>query len=115
MSITTAVNEFAAELAAEFPQWRVVRDPAKLVPPCLFLGVPTVESRSLGGFNIELPVSLVAPAPGSLTNITWLTDHIEEILDACGTGEATPTVVRYSDDVEFPAYTLAVMLGDCNG
>jgi hypothetical protein len=65
------------------------RDPAT-VPAlvasggCVFVQFPTHVQRLMGGPNLEVPVSLVAPAPSDLLAVDWLLEHMDDLVNAVG-------------------------------
>lgn len=40
------------------------RDPAKVAPPCLLVGLPEITGTTLSTFTAEVPVSLIAGGKG---------------------------------------------------
>ena len=53
---------------------------------CILVGFPTHVQRLLGGPNLDVPVSLVAPAPSDLRAVDWLLEHMDALMDACSVG-----------------------------
>jgi hypothetical protein len=105
--ISTDLDTWAATLATAtgIP---VTRDPSTVNPPCILVGMPSATRVTIGEIvALDVPVSLVAPAPGDKTNVDWLLDHLVAF-----TGAITPTqpVVATTDVGDFPAYTTTVQL-----
>ena len=49
---------------------------------CILVGFPVQAGRLLeGGGNLDVPVSLVAPAPGDLDAVDWLLEHLEGLVE----------------------------------
>lgn len=74
-----------AEAALGVP---ATRDPAMVGPlvaqsgKCVLVGFPTQAGRWLvGGGNLDVPVSLVAPAPGDLASVDTLLEHLEALVE----------------------------------
>jgi hypothetical protein len=79
------------------------RDPAAIVPPCVFVGLPRIAGRTLGATQLEVPVSIVSAGNGDLTAGRWLLDNVQELLELTGTREATPRPISVGS-ADFPAY-----------
>lgn len=104
----TILDEVAADIRRVLPDVRVVVDPAQVVPPCVFVGLPTVVAATLAGHTLEVPVHLVAPAPGDARAALFLLKHLPRLLVGTGTENAFPSIVDIDDDRRFPAYTVTV-------
>lgn len=82
---------------------RVVLDP-RAVAPFVLVGAPNVVAGvGVGGWSVDYPVHVVAPAPGSADTLVWMLDRVEQVLRALGATAADPG--RYGDR-DAPAYTL---------
>lgn len=46
---------------------------------CVYVQFPVHVGRLLAGPNLEVPVSLVAPAPADLQSVNWLLDHYDDL------------------------------------
>jgi hypothetical protein len=76
---------------------------------CVFVGFPTNIGRLLGGPNLDVPVSLVAPAPSDLRAVNWLLGHIDALTDFCAvrTSSIGPLDIG---DLTFPAVTVTARI-----
>jgi hypothetical protein len=76
---------------------------------CVFVGFPINFQRLLTGPNLDVPVSLVAPAPGDLRAVDWLLERIDALVEFCG---ASNTAVRPLDvgDLSYPAVTVTARI-----
>ena len=81
----------------------MVLDP-RAVAPFVLVGAPTVNGGiGVGGWSVDYPVHVVAPAPGTADALDWLLEQTELVLRTLGPTVATPT--RYGER-EAPAYEL---------
>lgn len=101
-----------AEQALNIP---ATRDPSQ-VPVlvaqgsgCVFVGFPTHVQRLLDGPNLDVPVSLVAPAPSDLRAVDWLLDNMDALVDFC---HASTSLTRPLDigDLTYPAVTVTARI-----
>jgi len=106
--ITEALDAFAAELSAD-TGWDVTRDPGLIDPPCLYLDVPTVTGRTLGGITIAVPIRVLVPGPGDQVAADALCDAIPSVLEAAGAAEAEPAVFNRGD-INLPSMTVTATL-----
>jgi hypothetical protein len=76
---------------------------------CIFVGFPLNFQRLLAGPNLDVPVSLVAPAPGDLRAMDWLLDNVDALVEFCA---ASTTAVRPLDvgDLTYPAVTVTARI-----
>lgn len=82
------------------------RDPAAVIPPCVFVDIPTISGRTMGATVVQVPVHVIVPAPGDLTAADALLGLIPDVLDVCGSNEATPgTYSQGGGDVVYPCIT----------
>ena len=89
MSYTEALDQLvqAAETATGLKATRNPAEVGSLVAAeggCVFVQFPTHVGRLLCGANLEVPVSLVAPAPADLTSVDWLLDHFDALAEFIG-------------------------------
>jgi hypothetical protein len=94
-------------LRAEFPAVQVTRVPAHMVPPCLFVGPPIITGRTLTGWLLDVPVSVVAPGPAGIEHLEALLAGVEGLLEAAGQGTAFPQPFD-AGDVQYPSYQVTV-------
>ncbi len=81
----------------------VVLDP-RATAPFVLVGAPTVGGGAgVGGWTVDYPVHVVAPAPGSAGALASMLDKVELILRTLGPTRADPTTYGESN---LPAYTL---------
>lgn len=84
----------------------VTRDPGAVVPPCVFVDIPAITGRTMGATVIAVPVHLIVPAPGDLYAADTLLGIIPDVLDVCGSNEASPgTYAPGGGDVSYPCIT----------
>ena len=101
LPIADALDAFVTSIAAgvELP---ATRDPAKVTPPCVVVGLPTIVGRTMGAVILDVPVSLVAAGTGDLIAGDYLLEHVQAFLDAIGAKVATPQPFT-SSDVNYPS------------
>jgi hypothetical protein len=63
MTLATELDTWAGTVATH-TGLVVTRDPDLIHPPCLFVGLPEIESATLNGVVMRLPVWLVSPGGG---------------------------------------------------
>lgn len=80
------------------------RDPSVVLPlvsstsnGAIFVGFPTHVKRLLSGASLEVPISLVAPAPGDLTSVNWLLTHYDKFVETVGAKSVTITPFSIGD------------------
>jgi len=83
MDLATIRLNLAADLAAT--GIKVSLEPRKAQAPCILIGpVVRVKSGGLCVYEVEVPVMLIAPAPGDAKAVDWLAEHITSVMEACG-------------------------------
>jgi hypothetical protein len=102
----------AVENALDIP---ATRDPS-VVPGlvssgvgCVFVQFPTHVGRLLAGPNLDVPISLVAPAPSDLQAVNWLLDHIDALVDFAHVSTSTNGPVSIGD-LTYPAVTVTARI-----
>lgn len=78
-------------------QLRVTRDPGSVIAPCVFVDFPTVHQATLAAATMQVPVYLVAPAPGDLRASTWLLDETPKFLRVLSAQETEPRPLSLGD------------------
>jgi hypothetical protein len=76
---------------------------------CLFIGFPVHVSRLMAGPNIDVPISLVAPAPSDLLAVNWLLDNIDALVDFAHASTSTNGPVTIGD-LNYPAVTVTARI-----
>lgn len=76
---------------------------------CVFVGFPTHVKRLLGGANLEVPVSLVAPAPSDLLAVNFLLEHMDDLIAAAGAKFVSNGPLDVGDRT-FPAVTVTAQV-----
>lgn len=114
MSIYSEALDHLAEQVAARTGLPVTRDPqdvSGLVAQngCVFIGMPTHVGRLLGGPNVEVPVSLVGKAPGGLSTINFLLDHLDAFVACVGAKSVTNNPLSVGD-TQFPAVTAVAQI-----
>lgn len=106
--LNEALDQMVAQLHMAL-NIRVTRDPATVVAPCVFVDFPTINTSTLQAATMQVPVYLVAPAPGDLRASQWLLDNTPKFLAALAVREATPRPLVLAG-TEHPAVTATAML-----
>jgi len=105
VSLTGALGLLAGQLQAVFPTTRVTRDPGRVLPPCIHVGLPTAVGSTLAGaLSMEVPVYLVGTAPGDQAGMDPVLDMLHPMIKALGVREAAPVTLQISEEVTYPAY-----------
>lgn len=76
---------------------------------CLLVGFPTSIGRLLGGPNLDVPLSLVAPAPADLATADWLLEHLDPLLEFAQVGQTINRPVDIGDST-YPAVTVTARI-----
>jgi hypothetical protein len=76
---------------------------------CLFVGFPTHIGRLLAGPNLDVPISLVAPAPSDLLAVNWLLDHIDALVDFAHASTSSNGPLDIGD-LSYPAVTVVARI-----
>ena len=109
MTISADLDTWAAQLATA-TGLTVTRDPSTVNPPCVLVGMPSATRITVGEqVALDVPVSLLAPAPGDKVNVDWLLDHLVGFTAALDLSELTAEAGTYAPG-DFPAYTTTVQL-----
>jgi hypothetical protein len=56
---------------------------------CVFVGFPTHIGRLLTGPNLDVPISLVAPAPSDLRSVNFLLDNMDALIEFAAVSTST--------------------------
>jgi hypothetical protein len=76
---------------------------------CIFVGFPIHVSRLLAGPNLDVPVSLVAPAPSDLRAVNWLLANIDALVDFCAASTSSNGPLDIGD-LTIPAVTVTARI-----
>jgi hypothetical protein len=109
-TINDVREQIAQKIEAE--GFRVTTDPRNLNTPCVLIGLPrAVTNRGMNWCNVgmQLPVSLVAPAPGTAENVSWLLENLPTVMQIIGATTAEPDEITQGEN-ELPAYTTVLQL-----
>jgi hypothetical protein len=113
-SYVAALDELVTEAGAVL-NLPATRDPS-VVPGlvangrgCVFVGFPTHVSRLLSGPNLDIPISLVAPAPSDLRAVDWLLNNIDPLVEFCAADSSTSGPMDFGD-LTYPAVTVTVRI-----
>jgi hypothetical protein len=95
-----------AELALGIPATRDPSQVAGLVAAsgCVFVGFPVIAGRLLGGPTLDVPVSLIAPAPSDLLAVNWLLEHMDTLVTFTQSTTAVNGPLDFGD-LTYPAVT----------
>lgn len=107
MSLTSELDTWAAGIATA-TGLKVTRDPAKVYPPCVYLGLPDVTAGTLPAIAVQLPVYLVAGGSGKQAG-DQLLDNLLALLDATEQTTASASVLNV-DGTDFHAYLITARL-----
>jgi len=88
----------------------VTRDPGAVIPPCVFVDIPTISGRTMGATVVTVPVHVIVPAPGDLVAADTLLGLVPDVLDVCGANEATPGTYAPGGDVSYPCMTVQTII-----
>lgn len=108
MDLSTVRASLAADLAATGLD--VATNPKHAHAPCVLVGpITDVEVAGSCAWDIQVPVYLIAPAPGDSKAVDWLAQHITDVMVLCG--DATATLGTYNvGQGDLPAYELTVSI-----
>lgn len=94
----------------------VTRDPSLVVGlvssdagGCVLVGFPTSVGRLLSGPNLDVPLSLLAPAPANLATADWLLEHLDALLEFAQAGQTINRPVDIGDNT-YPAVTVTARI-----
>jgi hypothetical protein len=76
---------------------------------CVYVQFPTHVGRLLAGPNLEVPVSLVAPAPADLASMDWLLDHFDDLVEAFGSASVLNGPLDVGSNT-YPAVTVTAQI-----
>lgn len=105
MDLSAARGQVALDLAST--GLRVATDPKHAHAPCVLVGpVTEVEVGGLCAWSCEIPVWLIAPAPGDQRAVDWLAANVTAVIDALD--EATTATLGTTDvgQGDLPAYEI---------
>lgn len=88
----------------------VATEPKHAHAPCVLVGpITSIETAGQCAWDIEVPVWVIAPAPGDQKAVDFLALHVTDVLDACG--DATAVLGTYNvGQGDLPAYELTTRL-----
>jgi hypothetical protein len=101
-----------AESALGIPATRDPSEVGSLVSQsggCVYVQFPTHVGRLLTGPNLEVPLSLVAPAPADLSSMDWLLDHFDPFVEAFGSANVTNGPLDVGSNT-YPAVTVTAQI-----
>jgi hypothetical protein len=107
--LDSLVTEVSAALGV--PSTRDPSEVAGLVSAggCIFVQFPVHVGRLLSGPNLNVPISLVAPAPADLSSVDWLLDHFDAFVGFFGTRAVVNGPVDIGS-LTFPAVTVTAQI-----
>lgn len=76
---------------------------------CVFIQFPVHVRRMLAGPNLEVPISLVAPAPADLSSVDWLLDHYDDFIEFCGARSVVNGPIDVGSET-YPAVTATAQI-----
>jgi len=107
--LSEAIDALATQLKYAMPNVRVTRDPSNVIGPCVFIDYPLVRQTTLAGFTLEVPVYLVAAAPGDIHASDWLLATTPDFLHAVSAQDAEPRPLTLGDTTH-PAVNATAVL-----
>jgi hypothetical protein len=108
------LNDVREQIAQKLADagFRVTLDPRNVNTPCVLVGLPrSMVANGMGwcDLSFELPVSLIAPAPGNLTNLSYLLEKLPDVMKAIEASTAEPDEISVGEN-DLPAYTTVLKL-----
>ena len=105
-TISSQLDSWVAQLGTDVGMF-ATRDPALILPPCLFVTVPEItRATAAGEIILELPVWIVGEFTGKQA-LDQVLDAVPRVLDACGQGLAALSSLTIGD-TPYTAYMLTV-------
>lgn len=104
----SAANDVRHDLAGKLAAAGLpaTTDP-RAVAPFVLVGEPTMLGPvGIGGWTLEVPVHVVAPAPGDEASLEWRLEQAEAVCRVVGADAYTPDVYGAGD---LPAYLVRVL------
>ncbi len=95
MSIVVDLDQWAAELANK-TGLRVTRDPDLINPPCLFIDLPVIQSRTQQGLVAQVPVAYIAAGAGKQAGDDIL-DNLFTFMEGVGAPAANPQTLTIGE------------------
>lgn len=103
MDLNAVRDALAAAVAGALGESTLVTtDPRGISPPCVLVGVPSLDLTQARTALAQLPVHVIAPAPGNDDAVRWMLDRVSLIVP-----QLTPPLV---DARPAPYDTGALML-----
>lgn len=84
-------------------------DIGQVIPPCIFIGNPTITGMTMSAANLEIPVYLVAPGIGDSIATKWLFTNLPLLMEALGQNTADPTPLEIGG-LQYPTYRIDTTL-----
>lgn len=86
-----------------------VMDIRNVAPPCVVIELPNVMNRTANAVELDIPIVVCAPPPGTWDSMLAIYDLADQIMDLYPTSSATPGLYRPGAQ-ELPALTVNVTL-----
>lgn len=107
-AIGAGLDELVAALRVDMPGVHVTREPGRIAAPCVYVGLPRIEGRTLAGWIVEVPVYAVGSHPLDELEQNSLLALTERMNHALGHASAERRDVEVAENVTHPAYASTV-------
>lgn len=109
MNLATLRSDIAAAL---FPTGiKIATDPRNAQAPCVLVGpIVSVETAGHCAWEVEIPVWLIAPAPGDQKAVDWLAAHITDVMKWLPEVSSTALGTYNVGQGDLPAYEITVTM-----
>lgn len=82
MDLSTVRTQIADDLRAA-TTLQVATNPASAHAPCVLVGpITEIETAGNCAWSVEVPVWIIAPAPGDQKAVDFLAKHVTDVMDA---------------------------------
>lgn len=81
MDLNALCDALMAEVAAALGEGTTVTDdPRGITPPCVLIGVPSLDLSAARTALVQIPVHVIATAPGNADAKRWMLDRVSLIV-----------------------------------
>jgi len=111
MDLNALRDALAAEVATALGEATLVTtDPRGISPPCVLVGVPSLDLSAARTALVQLPVHVIATAPGNDDAVRWMLSRVSLIVPGVAPPllDARPGPYDSGGGV-YPAHTLIVV------
>lgn len=113
-AIGAAMDALAADLRVELPGVHVTRDAGAIAAPCVYIGPPRIDGRTLSGWLVEVPVYAVGRHPFDTPEQDALLALQEQLARAMDYAQADFRNLQTGENVTHPVYgsTVRRLIGE---